>query len=199
MIRLVDLSQDIYEGMQVYPGHLKSVTFQHATHPETAPRTTSGFSFPTWGFMLNDIGPTHVDSFRHLDPEPGAESIDQIAFELFYGPATCHDVSRAAPRTDRETADLDRALAVWGMVLNLGDMHFFYTGDRNGHAGANAYLTDFPDLSVSAAEWIVDHGVTTFSVDAPTPDDQVSTVNLIHMMCPRVHLTHHENLVPTGA
>ena len=30
-MRLVDLSQDIYEGMMVYPGHLKTVTFQHVT------------------------------------------------------------------------------------------------------------------------------------------------------------------------
>ena len=31
-MRLVDLSQDIYEGMKVYPGHLKTVQFEHATH-----------------------------------------------------------------------------------------------------------------------------------------------------------------------
>src|SRR4051812_37813841 len=49
MTRLVDLSQDIYEGMQVYPGHLKTVTFQHVTHAETKPRFTSEFSFQTWG------------------------------------------------------------------------------------------------------------------------------------------------------
>ena len=45
MTRLVDLSQDIYEGMQVYPGHLKTVTFQHATHRETAaPRAPDEFA-----------------------------------------------------------------------------------------------------------------------------------------------------------
>ncbi len=70
MSRLIDLSQPIYEGMKVYPGHLKTVTFQHVTHEETAPRFTSDFSFQTWGFMLNDNGPTHVDSFSHLDPRP---------------------------------------------------------------------------------------------------------------------------------
>jgi hypothetical protein len=26
---LIDLSQDIYEGMKVYPGHLKTVQFEH--------------------------------------------------------------------------------------------------------------------------------------------------------------------------
>ena len=78
-MQLIDLSQPIFEGMKVYPGHLKTVTFQHATHEETAPRFTSGFSFQTLGFMLNDNGPTHVDSFSHLDPDPDAPTIDQIA------------------------------------------------------------------------------------------------------------------------
>ncbi len=83
MPRLIDLSQDIYEGMQVYPGHLKTVTFQHATHQETAPRFDSGFSFQTLGIMLNDNGPTHVDSFFHLDPGPSSPPLD-----LFYGPVS---------------------------------------------------------------------------------------------------------------
>ena len=71
-MQIIDLSQDIYEGMKVYPGHLKTVQFEHATHEETAPRFEGGFSFQTTGFILNDNGPTHVDSFSHLDPTPGA-------------------------------------------------------------------------------------------------------------------------------
>jgi hypothetical protein len=88
-MQLIDLSQDIYEGMKVYPGHLKTVQFDHAIHEETAPRFDSGFSFQTTGFMLNDNGPTHVDSFSHLDPDPSAETIDKMALELFYGTAVC--------------------------------------------------------------------------------------------------------------
>jgi len=86
-MRIIDLSQDIYEGMKVYPGHLKTVQFEHATHEETAPRFDSGFSFQTTGFILNDNGPTHVDSFSHLDPDPSAETIEKMALELFYGTA----------------------------------------------------------------------------------------------------------------
>src|SRR6266487_3842863 len=88
-MRIIDLSQDIYEGMKVYPGHLKTVQFEHATHEETAPRFEGGFSFQTTGFMLNDNGPTHVDSFSHLDPDPSAQSIDQMPLDLFYGTAVC--------------------------------------------------------------------------------------------------------------
>jgi len=99
-MRLVDLSQDIYQGMMVYPGHLKTVLFDHVSHEETAPRFTSGFSFQTKGFLLNDNGPTHVDSFSHLDPDPSALTIDQMPLDLFYGDAVCIDVTGAEPRTD---------------------------------------------------------------------------------------------------
>jgi hypothetical protein len=43
---LIDLSQDIYEGMKVYPGHLKTVQFEHGfsrffrrSSSEAPPRT----------------------------------------------------------------------------------------------------------------------------------------------------------------
>src|SRR6478609_389997 len=98
-MRIIDLSQDIYEGMKVYPGHLKTVQFEHATHEETAPRFEGGFSFQTTGFMLNDNGPTHVDSFSHLDPDPSAETIEQMPLDLFYGPAICLDVTACKQAT----------------------------------------------------------------------------------------------------
>ncbi|MGH8872929.1 MAG: cyclase family protein [Acidimicrobiia bacterium] len=196
-MRLIDLSQPIYEGMKVYPGHLKTVTFQHATHEETGPRFTSGFSFQTWGFMLNDNGPTHVDSFSHLDPDPTAATIDQMDLGLFYGPAICLDVSRFPARTDITAEHLDATLDDSGLDLHPGDHCFFYTGTYDRHGGEDAYLTDFAGLGESACQWIIERGITTFGVDSPTPDNPASTTYPVHMMCRRVHKTHYENLVLT--
>ena len=197
MTRLIDLSQPIFEGMKVYPGHLKTVTFQHATHEETAPRFTSGFSFQTLGFMLNDNGPTHVDSFSHLDPHPGAQTIDQMDLELFYGPAICLDVSGIAEQTDITADDLDAALAATGHDINAGDHCFFYTATYDKYAGQDEYLSNFAGLGESACQWILDREITTFGVDSPTPDNPISTEYPAHMMCRRVHKTHYENLVLT--
>ncbi|GIU93105.1 MAG: cyclase [Acidimicrobiia bacterium] len=197
MARLVDLSQPIYEGMRVYPGHLKTVTFQHATHEETAPRFTSGFSFQTWGIMINDNGPTHVDSFSHLDPDPSAPTIDQMPLDLFYGPAICLDVSHVPPRTDITAEHLDHALEASGLDLRPGDMCFFYTATYDRFHDRPEYLTEFPGLGQSAGEWILDKQIKTFGVDSPTPDNPASTVYPIHLMCRRHRITHYENLVLT--
>lgn len=194
MPRLVDLSQDIYQGMLVYPGHLKTVVFDHASHEETRERFTSGFSFQTKGFMLNDNGPTHVDSFSHLDPDPGAQTIDQMSLELFYGPAICLDLSDVPPQTDITPRHLDRALASSRQALNRGDILLVRTGDYDRHAGTPAYLREFPGFGAEASQWLVDKGVKTFGVDSPTPDNPVSTTYPCHMMCRREHITHYENL-----
>jgi kynurenine formamidase len=196
-MQLIDLSQPIYEGMQVYPGHLKTVTFQHATHEETAPRFDSEFSFQTLGFMLNDNGPTHVDSFSHLDPDPEAPTIAQMPLGLFYGPAICLDVSSVPEQTDITADHLDSALDSSGLTLDPGDHCFFYTATYDKYAGTSRYLTDFAGLGESAVEWIVDRGVTTFGVDSPTPDNPTSRVYPAHLMCRRERKTHYENLVLT--
>jgi kynurenine formamidase len=193
-VQLIDLSQDIYEGMKVYPGHLKTVQFEHATHEETAPRFDSGFSFQTTGFMLNDNGPTHVDSFSHLDPAPGAETIDQMSLDLFYGPAVCLDVTEFKPQTDITAEDLDDVVGRSPVEVRPGDIVLFHTATWNRYAGTPQYLTDFAGLGDSASKWIVERGVKTFGVDSPTPDNPASTSYPCHMMCRREHITHYENL-----
>ncbi|HUF15978.1 MAG TPA: cyclase family protein [Acidimicrobiia bacterium] len=194
MPRLIDLSQDIYQEMMVYPGHLKTVVFQHVTHAETVARFEGGFSFQTLGFMLNDNGPTHVDSFSHLDPDPGAQTIDQMPLELFYGPAICLDVSHLPVKTDITPEHLDAALTSSGLDLEPGDMLFLYTATFDRHRGTPQYLTEFPGLGESGSGWIVERGVKTFGVDSPTPDNPTSRTYPCHMMCRREHITHYENL-----
>ncbi|GGM92151.1 hypothetical protein GCM10010106_45320 [Thermopolyspora flexuosa] len=194
MPQLVDLSQEIYEGMQVYPGHLKTVVFDHATHEETAERFVGGFSFQTKGVMINDNGPTHVDSFSHLDPDPEALTIDRMPLDLFYGPAVCLDVSHVPPRTDITAEHLDAAEAAGGEPVRPGDILLLYTGTHRRYADERRYLTDFPGLGESGSKWIVDRRVKTFGVDSPTPDNPASKTYPCHMMCRAHHITHYENL-----
>lgn len=193
-MQLIDLSQEIYEGMMVYPGHSKTVLFDHASHEETAPRFEGGFSFQTKGVMFNDNGPTHVDSFSHLNPDPAAQTIDQMSLDLFYGPAVCLDVSAVPAQTDITAEHLADAEARGGVNVERGDIVLLYTGTWNRYAGTREYLSLFPGLGLSGAEWIRDRGVKTFGVDSPTPDNPVSKTYPCHMMCRHSDITHYENL-----
>lgn len=167
---------------------------QHATHEETAERFEGGFSFQTLAFTMNDNGPTHVDSFSHLDPHAGALTIDEMPLVMFYGPAVCLDVSHVPPRTDITADHLRAANKASAVQVGRGDIVLLHTADWNRPGGTRAYLTEFPGLGESGAEWIVSEGVKTFGVDSPTPDNPASRIYPCHMMCRRAGITHFENL-----
>jgi kynurenine formamidase len=144
--------------------------------------------------MLNDNGPTHVDSFSHLDPDPSAETIEKMSLDLFYGTAVCLDVTDFKPQTDITAEDLDRVEAEAPVDVRPGDIVLFHTATWNRYAADKRYLSEFPGLGESASEWIVQRGIKTFGVDSPTPDNPASTSYPCHMMCRREHITHYENL-----
>ena len=52
--KLIDLTQEIYQGMPVYPGHLKTVIWTHMSHEECRRMLGTGFSYETRGILLCD-------------------------------------------------------------------------------------------------------------------------------------------------
>jgi kynurenine formamidase len=67
--KLIDLTQEIYNGMPVYPGHQRTVLFDVKTHEETREMNKPGTHTSTvMGILMCDHGPTHVDAFIHVDP-----------------------------------------------------------------------------------------------------------------------------------
>ncbi|HLI09371.1 MAG TPA: cyclase family protein [Ktedonobacteraceae bacterium] len=194
MPKIIDLSQPIYQGMFVYPGHLKTVIWEHHTHEETVKNFEGGFSYQSRGLLMSDHGPTHVDALSHLDPRPEAPSIDKMALDLFYGPATCIDVSAAPPQTYINASDLDSIVSRTGLDVRKGDILLFYTGTYNRYHGSKDYLSQYPGLDESGSMWLVERGIKTFGVDSPSLDNPISRTYPLHMMCRQYGITHYENL-----
>jgi kynurenine formamidase len=193
--RIIDLSQEIYQGMYVYPGHLKTVVWDHHQHWETEKNFEGGFSYASKGLLLSDHGPTHVDALSHLHPSESAPSIDQMDLSLFYGEATCIDVSHKKPKTYISDADLDEAVASSGASVSEGDVLLLYTGTYDRYYGTVEYLSEYPGLDESGSDWILDKGVKIFGVDSPSPDNPTSRTYPCHMMCREHGMVHYENLM----
>lgn len=191
---VVDLSQEIYQGMPVYPGHLNTVIWDYHTHESTAGVMESDLTYATRGIILSDHGPTHVDSLSHFDPRDGAPTIDRMGLDLFWGPAICIDISTVAAGTDVEPQDLEAALTESGQELRRGDILLLRTGNWERNAGTDNYLRDYPGLGEASAEWLVQRGVKAFGVDTPTPDNPTSRIYPVHLICRREGLHHYENL-----
>jgi len=194
MSRLIDLSQEIYQGMFVYPGHLKTVIWEHHTHEETKKNFEGGFSYQSRGLLMSDHGPTHVDALSHLDPNPEAPSIEKMSLDLFYGPASCIDVSHKQPQTYISAGDLDEAVTRSGVEVQRGDILLLYTATFNRFHGTREYLSQYPGLDETGSMWLVEKGIKTFGVDSPSPDNPISRTYPCHMMCRKYWITHFENL-----
>lgn len=196
MSRIVDLSQEIYQGMPVYAGHLKTVVWQHHTFEDTAPNFDSEFAYQSLGLMLCDHGPTHVDAISHLDPRPDAPTIDAMPLDTFCGSGTCLDVSGLEAR---EYVDADRLEAAAAQAdLRDGDVLLLRTGTADRFGGTRDYTTEYPGLDASAADWLRDRKVKIFGVDSPSPDNPIDRVYPVHMMCRAEGVTHYENLANLG-
>jgi kynurenine formamidase len=194
MSKLIDLSQEIYQGMYVYPGHLKTVIWEHHSHEETRKNFEGGFSYQSKALLMSEHGPTHVDALSHLDTNPDAPSIERMALGLFYGPALCVDVSHKDPHAYISSTDMDEAVARSHVEVRHGDILLLYTATFNRFHGTKEYLSQYPGLDESASMWLVEQGIKTFGVDAPSPDNPISRTYPCHMMCRKYGITHYENL-----
>lgn len=192
--KIVDLSQEIYSGMPVYPGHLKTVVWTHLSHEECQRNLGTGFSYETRGLLLCDHGPTHIDSVSHLSRDPQAESIDQLSLEKCITEALCIDVSDV-PRKSQFGADKIKAeLAKQGQAIQPGDALLFHTAHYERYYGQPEYMTDYPGLTREATEYIIDQGVVNFGVDSPSPDMLGDKTYPCHSVCAEREVTHVENL-----
>jgi len=198
MPRLVDLTQEIYEGMPVYAGHLETKIWQHHTHADTAPNFDSGFSYQSLGIMLCDHGPTHVDAISHLDTNPDAATIDEMPLDTFCGTGTALDVSDVEPLDYITGERLDRALQEAGGDLRDGDVLLLRTGTADRLGGTPEYTTQYPGFAQSAADWLGDHPVRVFGVDSPSPDTPGDRIYPAHLFSREHKITHYENLANLG-
>jgi kynurenine formamidase len=192
--KIVDLSQEIYNGMPVYPGHMKTVIFTHMSHEECQRQLGTGFSYETRGILICDHGPTHIDSVSHLSRDPEAESIDELALEKCITPAICLDVSDVPLRTQFGRAKIDEQLGKWNLDIRPGDTVLFYTAHYDRWYGKPEYMREYPGLNREATEYIIDRGAVNFGVDSPSPDMWYDKTYPCHSVCGERRITHVENL-----
>jgi kynurenine formamidase len=193
-MELIDLSQEIYQGMYVYPGHLKTVVWEHASHEETVKHFEGGFSFRSSGLLMSDHGPTHVDAIAHLDPRDSAPTIDAMALDTFYGDATCLDLSAKEPQSYISADDMDAAEADADVQVAHGQILLVRTGTYERHHGTRAYLSQYPGFDESGSAWLRDRGVKAFGVDSPSPDNPADRIYPVHLFSRASGITHYENL-----
>jgi kynurenine formamidase len=191
--KLVDLSQDIYQGMPLYGIHQPTFIMTNQTHEESKAATGSDLGFYARNLLLSEHAGTHSDAV--LEFLPGGKDIIEMPIEYFYGSAICVDLSHKRYPEYIEIADLQEAIAKSGQELKKGDIFLMYTGLYNREYPGEGYKNYYTGVSYEAAKWLAENGVVNIGVDAPaidqTPDDLTFAG---HKVCGEYGITNTENL-----
>lgn len=191
--KLVDLSQDIYQGMPLYGIHQPTFIMTNQTHEESKAATGSDLGFYARNLLLSEHAGTHSDAV--LEFLPGGKDIIEMPIEYFYGSAICVDLSHKRYPEYIEIADLEEAIAKSGQELKKGDIFLMYTGLYNREYPGEGYKNHYTGVSYEAAKWLAENGVVNIGVDAPaidqTPDDLTFAG---HKVCGEYGITNTENL-----
>ncbi|MEU5841485.1 cyclase family protein [Rhodococcus sp. NPDC047139] len=151
--RIVDLTHVVSPDIQVYPGDPSPNFTRHATV------ANDGFEL-TRIDMGSQTG-THVDAPRHV--HSGGAAIDAVAPEVFVGRGVVLDVRAQVGPGSLITPDM------WGEpTLGPGDIALVRTG-WSRYFGTDRYF-EHPALEVAACHWLLDRGVRTIGIDAPSVD-----------------------------
>ncbi len=153
---LIDLSHTIATGMQ-----------QVATLPPVdvcrVSAVAAGARTNGQAIRMSGHSGTHIDAPLHVFD--GLASIDAIEAQRFVGPGVCLSIPKEAcdPVT---AADLE---AAGRSLVRAGDLVLLHTGwDR--FYGDPRYLTDYPSLTMDAADWLIERGVKLVALDMLSPD-----------------------------
>lgn len=194
MTKIIDLTQEIFQGMPVYPGHVKTVIWEHHTHEETAKSLNDEFSYATKGIMISDHGPTHVDAINHMDSDPNAEAVNELPLEKFYTSAVALDVSHIPSNGFITIQELRDACDKANLNIQSGDTVLLYTGHYTRNYGTPKWLEGYAGLDFEATEWLAEKGVVNIGIDAPSVDNPIDRTYPSHNACKKYKVLNTENL-----
>ncbi|MTI49825.1 MAG: cyclase family protein [Firmicutes bacterium] len=192
-LRLIDLSQEIFQGMSVFPMHQKTFIMSNMSHEQNMQDTGSKkLGFSARNLLLSEHCGTHSDGVWEY--KPSGETIDNMPLEYFWGSAICIDLSHIPPTRYIEPRDLEEAARKSGQEIQKGDILLMYTGHFDRNFGTDKWQTTYSGLSYNGAKWLAEKGVVNIGVDAPAIDHPDDLDFSGHLVCGEYDITNTENL-----
>lgn len=194
-MEIIDLSQEIYSGMPIFPGMPAVSVTMHVSHEEWDRITDSDVVSPAVNRLeLGEHTGTHVDALNHMAREYRGQSIDSMPLAMFYTQGICLDLSHKGLQELIGIADLERALSAAGLKIEPGDTVLLYTDHYRRAFGTDDWERS-PGLSADATRWLGEQGIAAFGVEAAAPGVRHVSNRQVHHICGELGFTHYENLV----
>lgn len=195
MTEIIDLSQEIFSGMPVFPGLPEVEITVHVSHEEWDGIAGSDTVSPAVNRLaLGEHTGTHVDAISHMARQYRGQSIDTMPLTTFYTEGICLDLSHKGPQELIEIADLERALSMAGLGIQPGDTVLLYTDHYRRTFGTGEWPNG-PGISAGAARWLGERRIAAFGVETMSPGMRGISNREVHHLCGELGFTHYENLV----
>ncbi|SFU75888.1 Kynurenine formamidase [Pustulibacterium marinum] len=194
-MEIIDLSQEIYEGMPVYKDLPQVKMSIHNSHEEW-----SGIENPTvktpavHKLELGEHTGTHVDAINHMAIQHKGKSIDTMPLSMFYTEGICLDFSHKGLKELIDTHEIIAACEAAAHTIKRGDTVLFYTDHYRKHF-ASEHWGNGPGLTIAAAQWLGEKGISAFGVETMSPGVPGISNKQVHHICGEMNFTHYENLI----
>lgn len=195
MTEIIDLSQEIFTGMPVFPGLPEVKITMHVSHEEWDGITDSDVVSPGVNRLeMGEHSGTHVDGINHMARQYREQSIDTMPLTTFYTEGLCLDLSHKGLLDLIETADLEGALVEASLEIKPGDTVLLYTDHYRRSFGTDDWYKG-PGVSTDAARWLGESGIAAFGVETLSPGVRGVSNKQVHHICGELGFTHYENMV----
>jgi kynurenine formamidase len=195
MIEIIDLSQEIFSGMPVFPGLPEVNITVHVSHEQWDGITDSDIVSPAVNRLeMGEHTATHVDALNHMGREFRGQSVDTMPLSMFYTEGICLDLSDKGFRELIEPADLERAITDANLEIKPGDTVLLYT-DHYRRAFGTADWDNGPGISIEAARWLGYKKIAAFGVETMSPGVRHVSNKQVHHICGEMGFTHYENMI----
>jgi kynurenine formamidase len=195
MLEIIDLSQEVFAGMPVFPGLPEVNITIHQSHEQLEGITDSKVVSPAVNKLeLGEHTGTHVDALNHMARQFRGQSIDTMPLSMFYTEGICLDVSDKGLRDLIEVEDLKRALLKAQLQIKPGDTVLLYT-DHYRRAFGTSDWHDGPGVSIDATRWLGEQRISAFGVEPAAPGVRGVSNKEVHHICGELGFTHYENMI----
>lgn len=192
-LRLIDLSQEIYQGMSIFPMHQPTFIMTNMTFEENMRKTGSKtLGFSARNLLMSEHCGTHTDAVSEF--VPNGTTIDNMPLDYFWGSAVCVDLSDVPSSRFIKPRDLQDAVKSTGLTLRKGDIFLMYTAHYDRNYGTERYQKEYSGLSYDGAMWLAEKGIVNIGVDAPSIDHPADVNFSGHLACGEYNITNTENL-----
>lgn len=192
---LIDLSQEIYDGMPVYKS-LPAVSMEvYATHEQWDGDENPTTQTPSvYKLSMGEHTGTHVDALNHMDRKNIGQSIDKMPLSIFFTEGICLDFSHKKLQELITAEEIKQACKIADITIKKGDTVLLYTDHYRNHFNTENWNKG-PGLTAEAARYLGDLKIAAFGVETMSPGVPKISNTEVHKICGELGFTHYENMV----